>query len=352
MSKSYKVSVIIPIYNAEKYIGQCLLSLLTQDLDDVEYVLIDDGGRRSTMEVVRKVVSVSTRSADVFIYQHSMGENRGVSASRNLGIERSNGHYLYFVDSDDICPPHALSTLYASAEAHDLDAVVGSYQLNDTIGGRLESRLLRPLLNLQASPYENMLHYRYGGSAEPWLGLNCWNCLLRRSILLINHLSFQPLSRGEDMIFIHQTMPYLRRFALLSDITYVYHYRPLSLSNFNGEVTVSEIKNLVDKNIIMGKLCASFSDTRYGQQALGEWVKYVMWDILTLARKRHSLRAALPVDYMSPLYIHPLKLQAILRLKRHRMLNLAFYLLQYVPSRLRYQLIDLANFMLKKRYAR
>ena len=91
-----KVSVIIPIYNVEDYIEECLVSVLNQTLKEIEIICVDDGTKDSSMEIVERYAKEDDRI--VIIHR----ENGGLSAARNTGLEAATGEYVYFLDSDDL----------------------------------------------------------------------------------------------------------------------------------------------------------------------------------------------------------------------------------------------------------
>lgn len=111
-----KVSVIVPAYNVERYIAECLCSLVVQTFDDFEVLCIDDCSQDSTLDVARASVAGDGR----FSF-HAAEQNRGLSATRNWGIDHAQGDYLLFLDSDDLLLPTALELLVARAQEQDLD---------------------------------------------------------------------------------------------------------------------------------------------------------------------------------------------------------------------------------------
>ena len=116
-----KLSVIIPCYNAEKYLGECLDSLLAQDVKDFEIILIDDGSRDGTAQLARRYAQQDERIR--LIGQ----ENAGVSAARNAGLRIARGEWVLFVDADDVLPQSALGKLLSCAKA-DVDLVVSTHE--------------------------------------------------------------------------------------------------------------------------------------------------------------------------------------------------------------------------------
>jgi len=112
-----KVSAVIPVYNLEAYIGECLDSLVNQTLSDIEIICVDDGSTDGTGEVLRDYASRDKRVTAI------RQEHAGVSVARNRGVEQATGEYLYFLDGDDYLALHALETLYVRATTDSLDVL-------------------------------------------------------------------------------------------------------------------------------------------------------------------------------------------------------------------------------------
>lgn len=117
-----KVSIIVPIYNVEQYIEECLNSIYNQELADFEVLCIDDKGNDKSIEKVRKFVSINNIT-NLKIIEHN--ENKGISEARNTGIKNAKGKYICFLDSDDMLIKGGLKQLIEQAEKNDLDIIEG-----------------------------------------------------------------------------------------------------------------------------------------------------------------------------------------------------------------------------------
>ena len=116
--KRVKLSVIVPVYNVERYIARCIDSILNQDLDNYEIIVVNDGTQDRSMDYVREK---SRCHSNIIILEQ---ENKGVSAARNAGIAYANGEYLMFCDSDDELMPNCLGKLYQEAKSGRLDMLL------------------------------------------------------------------------------------------------------------------------------------------------------------------------------------------------------------------------------------
>jgi glycosyltransferase involved in cell wall biosynthesis len=116
-------SVVIPVYNAEDFIKDCIQSILQQDFKDFEILLINDGSIDQSLNICREY---KTLHSNVKVYTQ---ENKGVSVARNLGIQNASGKYVTFVDSDDFVGTSFLSNFYAIVAKQEFDLVISGYTL-------------------------------------------------------------------------------------------------------------------------------------------------------------------------------------------------------------------------------
>lgn len=112
---SFKVSVIIPAYNVEKYIAPCLESILNQSLKDIEIIAVNDGSSDKTADIIAEYAAKDKRITLI------NKKNGGQSSARNMGMEIAQGRFIYFMDADDILSADALESLYIRAEEENLD---------------------------------------------------------------------------------------------------------------------------------------------------------------------------------------------------------------------------------------
>lgn len=118
MLKLVKVSVIVPVYNVEEYIRECLDSLCNQSLADIEIICVDDGSTDSSKEILKEYES---QQSNITVINQ---ENKGLSGARNTGMKHASGEYIYFIDSDDMLVPTALEVMYFVADKLSLDLLI------------------------------------------------------------------------------------------------------------------------------------------------------------------------------------------------------------------------------------
>ena len=125
-----KVSVIVPVYNTEKYLKRCLDSILNQTLSDIEIIIVDDGSKEACALLCDQFAKLDSRIKVV----HK--QNAGLGFARNTGLNEANGEYVGFVDSDDYIEPMMYETLYAAAKNNGADIAVSGISF---VGGNMFS---------------------------------------------------------------------------------------------------------------------------------------------------------------------------------------------------------------------
>lgn len=206
-----KVSVIVPVYNASQYIGKTLDSIIAQDFDSFEIIVIDDGSTDDSLEIINQCLDGCEMPHKV-IHQ----ENAGVSVARNVGIEESRGDYLAFVDADDHISKNHLSSLYNGKTDFSLTLYAkeegGKLTSLDTYSQYLISTydFIKMELNMQIT-------------------FNFFQLLYRSAIIKDNNIRFTPGTvYGEDTEFAHKALSFGDEIAINNEVTYYYVQHPSS----------------------------------------------------------------------------------------------------------------------------
>lgn len=203
------VTVIVPVYNAEKTIERCVRSIANQTYRDLQIILVNDGSKDGSLEVCRKMSEKDSRIAVID------QENSGVSAARNAGLARAQGEFFCFVDADDwIDPAFVEHLVYAMADA---DCVVTGY-VQEGPGEKSIASIKAYRFSSGSLEGETIADFFVRGFVHP-----CWNKLYKTSVIQENRIAFQTgLHISEDSLF---CIDYLKRCkTFITTAQTEYHY--------------------------------------------------------------------------------------------------------------------------------
>ena len=216
------VSIVVPIYNMEDTLYESVKSLLKQDYEDIEVILVDDGSTDNTYEVCKTLERLDEKIKCV----HT--ENMGSGPARNTGIQNSNGKYLYFPDADDYLEPNAISILVNAVEEGNYDLVVFGYQCKNQEGEIISQKEFKSFSNtgnrIRAS-YEQYFDMtkEFSIQGAPW------NKFFDAELIKKNNIEFPSLRRHQDEGFISRYMSYCNCVKFIPDILYCYHVNTAGL---------------------------------------------------------------------------------------------------------------------------
>ena len=202
---NFKVSVIVPVYNASQYIGRTLDSIIAQDFDGFEIIVVDDGSTDNSLEIINRCLDDCKISHKV-IHQ----ENAGVSVARNVGIDESQGDYLVFVDADDYVSNNHLSSLYN-----------GKTDFSLTLYAKKEGDKLTSLDTYSRDMIST--HDFIKMELNMQITFNFFQLMYKADIIKDNNVKFTPGTvYGEDTEFAHKALNYGNEIAINNEVTYYY----------------------------------------------------------------------------------------------------------------------------------
>ena len=232
-----KVSVIVPVYNGEKSIERCAGSILNQDYPELELILVDDGSRDRSWEIIQAIAAADHRVKAI----HQ--ENGGVSSARNRALAEASGTYVQFADVDDWLPMDATKMLVREMEAQSAELVVGDfYRIVDGNVSEKGSIEMGGALTLQQYANAMML-----SPADLYYGV-LWNKLYRRDIIEQYSIRMdENISYSEDMIFNLEYLLHVKSVAILKAPVYYYQYTKGSLvdQSLNLSSTIKMKKSVI-----------------------------------------------------------------------------------------------------------
>lgn len=236
------ISIIVPIYNSEKYLKKCIDSLINQTKKELEFILVNDGSSDNSEKIIKEYNDERIK--------YFKNKNQGIGKTRNFGIEKATGKYIMFIDSDDYIDKNATKLMFDKAISNNLDMVICDYYnvINDKI---TEEKLIsfKPT-NLKENP--NLIYD---------INLSPWNKLYKRSLINDNNIKFEENLKYEDAPFICQALDKSKRIGKINKCLnyYVIHK--------NSETTTKD-KKVFDIIKIVDIIRIYFKDKDYIKETL------------------------------------------------------------------------------------
>ncbi|MBR1449237.1 MAG: glycosyltransferase family 2 protein [Prevotella sp.] len=283
---NYEVTIAIPVYNAEKYLHETLMSALTQDYPSIEFLILDDCGTDGSIDMVRQLQHEHPRGGDIHIVSQEF--NKGIGAARNRVLKEAKGRYLYFLDADDLILPNTISLMMAQVKEHDAEVVMASYEQIKAFVAEPEKVLFRLPRKVFTEPHSLATYafHNYGA-----LNANVWNVLMDLDLIRKNDLQFVNTNYWEDMVFKHELVTYVTRAVLMPEITYSYICRKDTLSKFQD-------RDVIPKDEILCNV-ATVDTLKYsckrlrGKPYFSHWLKCVLktdfYIILYVLERQHRI---------------------------------------------------------------
>lgn len=228
------VSIIIPLYNVEKYIHDSLKSAMKQSFENIEIILVNDCSTDKTLEVASQLVEQSPIKEKVRIISQDI--NKGASAARNLGIEQAKGEYIFFMDADDEITKDCIKLHYEALVSSDADFSIANMKI---IGARsIHSRFINCEEISTHTPLESFL-------SRQWIW-SPWNKLYRKDFLKKKNIKFKEgLRYSEDTLWSYFTSKSALKIQPIDDITYLYKIRPNSTTTRKVDKTKIDSANYI-----------------------------------------------------------------------------------------------------------
>ena len=253
-----KVSVIIPVYNVEEYLGECLNSVVNQTFEDIEIICVNDGSTDNSLEILN---DYALRDNRIKVLTQ---ENKRQGAARNLGMDKSSGVYVYFMDSDDYIDLNTIEKLYDNAVSNNSDIVVSKIARFTDDGDKIdysipgfdfETQFKNVDFNDFTFNYKDIKQYVLNRSFAPWMKL------FKKDFLLENNLQFKEHIAYEDVLYHVQTFLKADRISFSPNFFYYYRNNPTSTMNTseNG-LDIFKIVDFVQQYLIENDFMDEFRE--------------------------------------------------------------------------------------------
>ena len=226
-----KVSVIIPAYNCERFIGKCIESVCNQTYQNIEILIINDGSKDNTKNIINSFVNKDYRI--VYIEQ----KNSGPSTARNTGLDNANGEYVIFVDSDDTISENYVEYLLNSILIEKCDLVCCGYIDISTYGQLKYSDFID---NSNCVKKESVLTNVCKGT-----GGVLWGKIFKKDIIDLHNIRMnKDIYMCEDLIFVLQYVSHCKSFKYLNE--FLYHYNRLNTNSISSNISKGYLHNYIE----------------------------------------------------------------------------------------------------------
>lgn len=242
------ITIIIPVYNVEQYLPDCLESVISQTYTDWECILVDDGSRDLSARICDVYAAKDSRFK--VIHQH----NCGASRARNKGIKNASGEWIAFVDSDDIAKPDYLQNMISATQNQNADLIIGGIQYCHTATGERNDKSYAPHIyegeDIVKAYLSDYIHMNGGPIAK----------LYKRSIIIEHRIEFNPMMHyAEDCNFMMTYVNHINSIAFIDVVDYIYRLHPNSLSHQKMNLE-SEKVVLKEMSLRVNEISSRFPD--------------------------------------------------------------------------------------------
>lgn len=242
-----KISIIIGIYNGEKYIKRCIDSILNQTITNFEVIAVNDGSTDNSLKILKEYALLDKR---IIIIDK---KNEGVSVARNIGINKSSGKYILFVDIDDYLEKNALEIMLNIIKRENVDIVRCKYKI---IGKNCYEKKLQynGLYKLNNSNKDNLIK----DILKQEIGSYLWLLLIKKELIIKNNIYF------EKELYVHQDLDYYINLILHTKSIYFSNYQTYNyFVNESGSKSYKNTERNINSNINLSILLKKKLNKKY-----------------------------------------------------------------------------------------
>ncbi|WP_458404750.1 glycosyltransferase family 2 protein [Methanobrevibacter sp.] len=267
------VSIIIPVYNTEEYLRECLDCLINQTLIDIEVICIDDGSSDNSLQILNEY---SQKDKRIYVLENRV--NQGQSISRNKGLDIANGEYITFLDSDDYVEYDAYEKLYTFAKYHNHDLVAFDAIRFNNIGIEWKS-----ILHSKAG-YDNIYANTSVFEHKKLIYDTSITKFIKKDFIDKYNFRFIENVIYEDLLFSMEILCASKNLGIFPEVKY--HWRVGDTSKRSVTQSVYNVKNLRDRLIITGQIFDLFNSTQRNKTLLDVFYdKLIEIDIMQFINK-------------------------------------------------------------------
>ena len=234
------ISIVIPCFNQENYINQCLDSILSQKFKNFEIICVDDGSKDSTLKIL-KAYSNKDKRVKVFAQQ-----NKSAGTARNLGVLKASGKYIFFMDSDDFLVEDALDIYESITKVEDADMYLNCFQIYDDVTGKTTEKKIFQKFTNSIKTTKGQVNYKVTNFLERkeafmWSWVAPWNKLYKREFLIKNEIKFDEIFSTNDRTFYFWSITKAQKLLVMDAI--LINYRINNANSLTGDYNEDKFNN-------------------------------------------------------------------------------------------------------------
>lgn len=265
-----KISVILTTYNSEKYIKQCIDSILNQTFVDYEIIIIDDGSNDKTLKIIKE------NYPDLYIIKNN---HVGVAKCRNIALTKATGKYICILDSDDYFESNMLEIMYNKLEQYNADIAISSaYKFDDVTGEEVELKYM-----LNKSLYQDLecfSPYQLKDKIFQLTVANAWAKMFKRELIINNNIQFQDLKNSNDVLFTFSAIIKAQTIVPI-DIPLV-HYRSNNKKSIQGIKSKYPVEFIAAYSELQNYLISEGIYDNYKESFIKMIINIFVWNIYTV----------------------------------------------------------------------
>lgn len=268
-----KISVIVPVYNTEKYLKKCLDSIISQNLKDIEIIIVNDCSLDKSLEIIKKYMRLDKRITLI-----NKEKNEGISSARNSGIKLARGEYILHIDSDDWIEQNYFFEMYNYAIKNNADIVISDFY-REFENGRVVYNIEQGLIGKEKIDKEEVIENICQFKVSPCI----WNKLIKTELYKKNNILFpQGVSIGEDLYVILKLIYFSKNIIKYDKAFLHYIQNPKGLTKNN----MKNLEKIKDIHFVLKELEHFFilqntflSTNELKVNHLGFWLFKIKYDL-------------------------------------------------------------------------
>ena len=329
-----QISVGMPVWGVEKYIRRCLFSILNQDFDDMEVLVVNDCTPDKSLDIVKEIASCHPKGNLVRIINQP--HNMGCWAARNRILEEAKGKYILLIDSDDYFAEGAIPALYKEAERTGAEITYGSISVVNEDGKLIPNSGVQGIRqkDFVLIGKDKLASYANDNIHELKLHNFIWNNLIRADFINKHQLRFRKTKFWDDVLFNADMQPLVESACFLSKVTYNYVIRDDSLSNYQSRevINIDEIRQHLSNQQFLKTQSLSLKGKPYYETRVTKMMMNMFYTIIGIIRNQAKLSEEINKTEIRQAIQHPLRIKDIAKFKDYRKINILFWAIGMMPD--------------------